>query len=99
MWRACEWPHFTFPVAVVRNLFAAPRWVFNFGITNSFQKLERTARTYSNGIREEFLSTKDTKEHEESKTKFCFSFVNFVDVVFFLNSTIAPFRLRSTVES
>jgi len=32
MWRKCECPRFTFPDAVFLNLFAAPLWVFSFGI-------------------------------------------------------------------
>src|SRR5579863_6784993 len=35
MWRRCERPRFTFPVAVFLKRLAAPLWVFNFGISSS----------------------------------------------------------------
>src|SRR5580692_7056761 len=33
MWRKCERPRFTFPVAVFLKRLAAPLWVFSFGIS------------------------------------------------------------------
>src|ERR1017187_5730748 len=34
MWRFIEWPRLIFPVAVFLKRFAAPLWVFIFGITS-----------------------------------------------------------------
>src|SRR5690606_8218246 len=41
MWLRFAWPHLYLPEAVLRNRFAAPRWVLILGIGMSFRSLVR----------------------------------------------------------
>src|ERR1035438_7839252 len=61
MWRFIEWPRLILPVAVFLKRFAAPLWVFIFGITSFHYNIN--ARTRLAGE----ATTTETQRHREEK--------------------------------
>jgi hypothetical protein len=49
MWRFMEWPRLIFPVAVFLKRFAAPLWVFIFGIMSFYYNTNERTRPELDG--------------------------------------------------
>src|ERR1039458_8946039 len=65
MWRFIEWPRLILPVAVFLKRFAAPLWVFIFGITYFYYNIQCAD---SASWRSNYHRDTEAQRHREEKT-------------------------------